>query len=129
MLHRLAELVEAGATLIGQSPVASLGLKDDSHAFSDLVARLWKGGEGAQVGKGHVYSGADVERALAAVGVTPDFRCAGNDCDGNLWFVHRHIDDGEIYFVGNRLAQARNVECRIRVHGKLPQIGHADSAR
>jgi hypothetical protein len=128
VLRRLAELVEGGATLIGQAPEASLGLQDNGQKFSELVARLWKGGPGNEVGKGHVFAGTNnIESALAARGITPDFHCGGSDCDGSLWFVHRHIDDGDIYFVDNRLDQARNVDAHFRVHGKRPQIWHADS--
>ncbi|ESQ86672.1 glycoside hydrolase [Asticcacaulis sp. AC460] len=114
-LKRIAELADAGATIVGEAPVASPALSDDPAEFKALVARLWNG---------KVISGRAVEPALASIGVTPDF-----EADGQILFVHRKTEDGDLYFVNNRATAPVKTEARFRVTGKTPQIWRADTGQ
>jgi len=88
------------------------------------VAQLWPGGAEAQVGRGRVIAGTDVESALARIGVGPDLHHAG---DAELLWVHRQLPDGHLYFVTNRRNRAERVEVRFRVSGRVPELWHADT--
>ncbi|MCE7798040.1 glycoside hydrolase [Sphingobium sufflavum] len=121
-LHRIAALVEDGATLIGTKPERSPGLRDDPAAFRALADRLWSG---APVGKGRVIAGTDVEAALATIGLGPDFHITGGAADSDYRFVHRKLADGDIYFVTNRHNRAEKVEARFRVTGRQPELWRA----
>lgn len=121
-LRRIAALVEAGATVIGTAPDRTPALQDDPAAFKALVQRLWGGGP---VGKGRVIANRDVEAALASAGVAPDFRITQGARDQDYRFVHRTLQDGELYFVNNRTAKAGRIEARFRVIGKQPEIWRA----
>jgi hypothetical protein len=80
------------------------------------------------VGKGRVIDAEDVEAALAAIGVAPDFRTnAGRD--SQILFLHRRLADGDAYFVNNRRPRTENVEARFRVTGKEPEIWRADRGK
>ena len=49
--------------------------------------------------------------------VLPDF-----ESDGDVRCTHRHDQDAEIYFVGNRTAAAVSAACRFRVTGRQPEF-------
>lgn len=121
-LRRIAALVEAGATVIGEAPERAPGLQDDPAAFKALAERLWSG---VPLGQGRVIAGRDPEAALAGLGLAPDFRIASGAADGDFRFVHRKLADGDLYFVTNRTDKAARIEARFRVTGKQPEIWRA----
>jgi hypothetical protein len=127
VLQKIAEFAEAGATIVGDAPQASPGLNDDEAAYAALIARLWSGQPVTPVGRGKVIAGKDVEAALAASGVDPDFSYAKPQPDSELLFVHRRIADGDLYFVDNRKDRPESFEARFRVTGKTPELWHADT--
>ncbi|MFT3727917.1 MAG: glycosyl hydrolase [Terricaulis sp.] len=125
VLRKLAALAEAGATIVGDAPQVSPGLHDDAQEFSTLVSRLWAGGAVTRVGAGRVFSGRDVEAALAQISVPPDMS-DGHE-DRALQFVHRRLSDGDLYFVSNRTGEAQRREVRFRSQGKAAQFWRADT--
>jgi hypothetical protein len=129
VLQRIASLAEAGATIVGEAPQASPSLKDDRATFNALVRRLWNGQAVTRIGQGTVIASKDVEAALASLGVDPDFSYTKPQADSELLFLHRHLADGELYFISNRQDRAEHVEARFRVTGKAPEIWRADTGR
>jgi hypothetical protein len=75
-----------------------------------------------KVGKGKVYSGMSANDVLAALGVARDWAYTKPEADTTLMFVHRKLDDGDIYFVDNRQDRAENVDTTFRVEGKAPEL-------
>jgi hypothetical protein len=128
VLRRIAALAEEGATIVGRAPAGSPGLGDDASEYAALVSRLWSGRSTTAVGKGRVIESEDVEAALAAIGVVPDFRTDARR-DGEILFLHRRLADGDAYFVDNRKARTETVEARFRVIGKEPELWRADSGK
>jgi alpha-L-rhamnosidase len=126
-LRRLAALVEAGATVIGGAPEDSPSLEGDAAAYSALATKLWPGGAQASVGKGRVIASADVETALATIGVIPDFGYSGGTEGADIPFLHRKLADGDSYFLVNRNDQSETIEARFRVTGKAPELWHAET--
>ncbi|MGK6320377.1 glycosyl hydrolase [Sphingomonas sp. DT-204] len=127
MLRHLAKLAESGATIVGDAPAGSPALGEDRPEYRALVARLWPGQSVTEVGRGRVIAGRDVEGALQRIGVSPDFSYAKPQPDSELLFVHRRLDDGDVYFVNNRRNRPERVEARFRVTGKAPEIWRADT--
>ena len=125
VLRRVAALAEAGATVVGRAPGGSPALGDDASEYAALVRRLWGGGPTTTVGKGRVIDD-EVETALAAIGVAPDFRTTAAR-DSEILFLHRRLSDGDAYFLNNRKARTEKVEARFRVSGKEPEIWRADT--
>jgi hypothetical protein len=125
-LRRIAALAGQGATIVGQAPVASPGLLDHPGEFAALVKRLWQGGAVTKVGKGQVVNGRDVEAVLQTLGQEPDVEFASS-ADAQLSFVHRRLDDGDLYFVANHGNAAVSTEALFNVRGKAPEFWHADS--
>jgi hypothetical protein len=127
VLRRLAELAEAGATIVGTAPTDSPSLNNDGAEYRALIGKLWSGQPVTTVGKGRVIAGNDVEAALASIGVTPDFTYSSPQRDSEILFLHRRLEDGDIYFVNNRKNRPEQVEARFRVIGKAPEIWRADA--
>jgi hypothetical protein len=129
VLQRIAELVEAGATIVGPAPLSSPSLNDDKTEYSALVQRLWSGKLVTSVGSGKVIAGGSIEDVLVSLGVAPDFSYTTSrpGPDSELLFIHRRVDDGDLYLISNRKDHAEQVEARFRVTGKVPQIWRADT--
>jgi hypothetical protein len=128
VLRRIASLAESGATIVGRAPGGSPALGDDANEYTDIVRRLWGSGTTTSVGKGRVIDSADVETALAATGVAPDFRTNAAR-DSEILFLHRRLADGDAYFVNNRKPRTETVEARFRVTGKEAEIWRADTGK
>ena len=129
VLRRIAQLVEAGAIVVGDAPDGSPSLKDDPAEYAALKARLWSGAPLTPVGQGRVMVRQPVETALDTLRVSPDFTYAKSAPDTELVFVHRKLADGEVYFVDNRRFRPEPLEARFRVTGKAPEIWRADSGK
>jgi hypothetical protein len=127
-LRRLRTLAGEGATIVGPAPVASLGLSGDSRQFDALVKSMWSGGPATRVGKGQVVNGRDVETVLHTLGQEPDFDYAPSN-NAQLLFVHRRLDDGDLYFVTNRANEPVTTQAQFNVHGKAAQFWYADSGQ
>jgi hypothetical protein len=116
-LKRIAAFADAGVIIVGRQPVASPSLMDDPAEFAVLVRRVWS--------LSNVVGPVAIERAMAAAGVAPDFAFGGANADADVRFVHRTLDDGELYFVNNRRDRAERGEARFRVTGKVPELWDA----
>lgn len=127
-LRRIANLVEAGATVVGRAPTDSPSLNTDSTAYKALVSRLWTGQPVTKVGKGQVINGADIEGALDRMNVAPDFEYTGTQTDADVLFIHRKLTDGDLYFLSNRKPRRETITARFRVAGKAPEIWRADTS-
>jgi hypothetical protein len=129
VLRKIAELVRAGAVLVGNRPTDSPSLGDDPSEWKKAADSIWghvasPHGE-RKVGKGRVYAGASANEALASLGVQRDFEYSKPDSTADLMFLHRKLDDGDLYFVDNREDRAENVNATFRVTGKAPELWDA----
>ena len=130
LLARIKELVEAGATVVGQPPVKSPSLSgyptcDDQ--VKRLAQELWADCDGKVVtehhlGQGRVVWGVSPEQILAQAGVQPDF--VGQ---AGLHYIHRSSGDAEIYFVANPEPAEVKAVCSFRVSGKRPELWSPDT--
>jgi hypothetical protein len=116
-LKRIAAMVDAGATLIGNKPQRSPSLNDDADEFSALADGLWA--------NSRVIGSNDIETALAKTGTIPDFSYAKPHPDSEILFVHRKLPDSDIYFLSNRNNRAEKIEARFRITGKQPELWNA----
>jgi len=116
-LKRIAAMVDAGATLIGQKPTGSPSLKDDAQEFAAIADRLWSNQK--------VIASNDVEASMAMAGIGPDFSYQKTQPDTEILFVHRKLADGDVYFLNNRHSRNEKIEARFRVTGKQPELWNA----
>ncbi len=125
VLRKIRGLVEAGAVVVGAKPLGTPSLSDDPAEFRRLADQVW----GAGVGKGRVYASTSLRDALRALQAEPDFEYTRPAADTTLFYVHRRVADGEIYWVNNRNHRVEELEASFRVQGKAPEIWHPETGR
>lgn len=138
LLEKIAELVEKGATIIGNPPVKSPGLVDYPHCdekVKSLAKKIWgtfdppKELVEIKVGKGSVFWGGELSKPdsgsvypdyentieiLAQRKISPDFYPANH----SIRFGHRKTADRDIYFVSNRTGSFQATDCTFRAAGE-----------
>jgi hypothetical protein len=129
VLKKLAQLAEAGATIVGDKPQRTPSLADSAEEFHALADRLWGSGRagGHRFGNGWIISGKSLPDAIAGIGIEPDFSYFRRKNDTIVWYVHRRLEDSDLYFIDNRQARPERIEARFRVSGMAPQFWHADT--
>ncbi|HZL29034.1 MAG TPA: glycosyl hydrolase [Acidobacteriaceae bacterium] len=129
VLHKLRDLVAAGATITGPRPMASPSLLGYPGADAEvqIVARdLWGGMDGVTFnqhafGKGMTYDGLSVDEILNRLKAPPDFASSGSLENPPVW-VHRHTRDADIYFVANQADRPQHIDARFRISGKDVEV-------
>jgi hypothetical protein len=123
VLRKIRDLVNAGAIVVGPKPTDSPSLSDDQAEFKSIADQLWSTG----IGKGKVIGTGTIGAALAGIKASPDFEYTKPQADTALFFVHRKVADGDIYWVDNTNARVEALEATFRVTGKAPELWHADT--
>jgi hypothetical protein len=121
VLRKLRDLVAGGAVIVGDRPTGSPSLADNDDEFQKIAAALWSG----NTGKGQVIPGHEINQALMSLGLARDFDAAS--AAGDVMFVHRHVDEGDLYFLSNRTETPQTLDASFRVAGKRPELWHADT--
>lgn len=129
---RLRTLVEQGMVLLAPRPTRSLAADGNGSdaRFREDVETLWgPAGSSAprEVGKGRVFAKGTIAEVLAATNTAPDVSCNTASPDGQIVWLHRRVDDGEVYFLANRQRRAESVTCTFRVTGKVPSLWDAET--
>ena len=118
-LKKIASLVKEGVPLYGARPTGSEFLIDAPYAkeYQELADQIW-GTEpsGSKVfGKGKVYWGMPLAEAISTHGIKPDVGMkSGNTVRDKVYFAHRKLADGDIYFLNNHSKRAFNDTIRLR---------------
>lgn len=121
VLKKIKEFADAGVIICGEKPNALASREGTEAEFNALVDNIWNSG------RKNVYSGATPETVLAKNGIRPDVDFMGSKA--NLRFVHRRIDNGEIYWIANQTDARQTLNVSFRVSGKKPQIWHAETGK
>jgi hypothetical protein len=135
VLRKLEQMVSAGATIVGQKPGRSNGLKGYARRDEEVRAlgeKLWGLCNGEEVtehryGSGRIVWGRRLRDVLAERGVVPDFSFVGGTGEAEIDFIHRRLEGIDIYFVGNRSEIRRELDCTFRVRGRIPELWRPDS--
>jgi (4-O-methyl)-D-glucuronate---lignin esterase len=117
VLEKIAALAEAGAVVVGARPASSPSLSDDPQEFTKVADRLW--------GSGKVVE-QPIEKALGSLKLAPDFEVVGATSPP-VMVLHRHLDDGEVYFLTNRKGQPFSADVAFRVSGRQAELWDADT--
>lgn len=120
------KLVNAGATVIGPKPNNNPSLAGNNTEYKTIIHDLWGGNETEKtVGKGKIVVGNLSDAVLNKLNIAPDF--SYSDANADLLYVHRRLNDQDIYWVNNRKDQQQKVEANFRVTGKTVEIWHAEN--
>jgi hypothetical protein len=130
VVKRIHDLIAAGATVMGAKPLSTPSLADDPAEFAALRDALWSDNGQMRkpiLGKGRLIEQGTLGQALAALGAEPDFSYANASPGRGIGFVHRRLDDGDLYFISNSNAHTERIEASFRVIGKAAELWHADT--
>lgn len=134
VLKRIASLVREGATVLGGKPQRTPSLVDDEQEFRSLAGAVWGTKDQAEhaYGKGRVVNRSTIDaptlaQALDRLKVSRDFSYVKPEPDTSVWYVHRHLLGGDLYFVNNRADHSEQIDAYFRVKGKAPEVWHADT--
>jgi hypothetical protein len=128
VLRKIRDLVRAGVVVLGGKPTRTPSLADNDGEFRAIVAELWGETPGNRaVGSGKVFSDRSLAKALAAMRILPDVTFA-KPLNTELHFVHRLLEDGDLYFVSSAMPRPQSVQASFRVSGKAPELWRADAA-
>lgn len=114
--RKVRELVNAGATVVGPKPMASPSLQNYPECDKEvqqIAAELWDSGKIISDN-----SSKSVLKVLTDKKIKPDFKAEKS----NVSWIHRRIDNADVYFVANQDSTDRVVECSFRVDGMQPEL-------
>ena len=120
VLRRLAELARSGVILAGGEPETHCDLMGDEAEFEALVRDIWHSG------RENVVPRSGLEKALSDAGVVPDV-LFDNPSGADIRFVHRHLTDGELYWIANINPDSRRLPVSLRVCGRKPLLLDAET--
>jgi hypothetical protein len=130
VLRKVAQLVRAGATVVGPKPIKATGLHDHAardRAVRELADAVWGPCDGRTVfehayGKGRVVWGRTLREILREQGIGPDFSYTGASGDAEIDFIHRRTAGADIYFVSNKRPVWEQFHALFRVRDRVPEL-------
>lgn len=135
--RKVAELVKAGATVVGPKPELSPSLTNYpacDEQVRQIAEQVWGNVDGKGVkehafGQGRVIWGKPLNEVFASLNTPADFTYQSSQKGAKLVHIHRRIGEAEVYFVSNQRYSPAEVECTFRVGGKAPELWHADTGK
>lgn len=127
VLKKISQLVNEGATVLGNPPLRSPSYEnfpDADNEIKQLASSLWGKVNGisvkyAEVGKGKIACGMNMQELFDLLKIDPDFKTEQND---PILYIHRTQKDGDIYFVSNQSEQTITINPEFRIAGKIPEL-------
>lgn len=135
-LRKVRDLVEAGATVLGNPPAETPGLGSYPNADAQLKSIAtslwganWKSINSAQhkVGKGVLLWKRTAAQALLDLQIGADMKVLSSYKQVN--FIHRRTADADIYFVCNAGVDPVQLPIAFRTTGRVPEIWHPDTGK
>ena len=121
VLRKLHDLAANGATITGIMPERSPSEADDTTEFKQLVNDIWNSRNPK------IFKNKETGEVLKAINADPDFSYDKPNATTKLLFVHRHLNDRDIYWVNNREDTTVNLVATFRITGKVPLLWHAET--
>ncbi len=126
-LQKVDILVRAGAVMLGAKPARTASLTGGPEAetrFHALADGLWGAPEvkrgHRRVDAGQIFWGMTGREVLKRMGVVED--CAWEGPEEAFGYIHRQMDDGDIYFISSRSEEPACSQFTFRVRGKQPEV-------
>jgi hypothetical protein len=133
VLRHLEQLLRQGATIIGERPERTYGLRGfpaEEQDLRKLATRIWgepsSGGNYERMhGRGRVVVGKAEREVLVGQGLGPDFDVLPVEARAQIDFIHRRTVREDIYFLRNAGSNDVHFEATFRVRGMQPELWDA----
>jgi hypothetical protein len=116
ILKKIQSLVAAGATVVGHKPTNSLGLQSISASnraeFDHIVNDLWNG---------KISEAGQLNQVINELSIAKDFSYSAKSGDSTIVWIHRKIQDADVYFISNQRRTTEEIVCHFRITGKLAE--------
>ena len=130
VLHKIRDLVNAGAIVLGEKPIGTPSLSDDPSEFKAIVDQLWMNEKGENtVGKGKIFGGKNISEVLGVLHIVPDFTYTKPQDKTNILFVHRQYGSVDFYWVNNRNPGVEELEASFRIKDHETEIWHPETGQ
>jgi len=142
VLKKIKELVKAGAIVYGDRPEQSPSLKNFLNCdieINNIANEVWGKDSSAGehiFGKGKVVWASSLEKTLVTAGIMPDFEFSDGVSNvpeqfsaTGIEYIHRVIENADVYFVSNQRQESQNIETIFRVNHKVPELWYPDTGK
>jgi hypothetical protein len=120
LLTKIGELAKMGALVIGSRAIKSPSLQQYPQCdkqITQLAGELWDS---------NLIKNRSVIDILKGDNFTPDFSSETGIAE-KLNYIHRIVDDTDIYFVANSQKESCEEMCHFRVSGKQPELWNPET--
>jgi len=130
-IRHLYRLLNDGAVIAGNAPVLPAGLIDLTDSlgqYENLIDKIWgdlEANEVRNIGKGKILNSTNQEWIIKQLGMTPDLEFAPNVSKDSLRYIHKRINDTDLYFISNLTSQKQAVSVKARIMSKKPELWDA----
>jgi len=128
-LRKVGELIERGATVLGNKPrrlVSLVGGKPAQQEFQVLCDRIWGYKESIRgekdYGHGLVVWGYTARELLLSKGLVEDFNPSGEVRHDNVAYIHYTVGETHFYFLSNQTTQRLKFTAQFRVNDMQPEL-------
>ena len=132
VLKKTEELLQQGATVLGDKPIGMVSLVGGAEAqqqFQEQADKIWgetpSGKDEKPYGNGTVAWGMTARDYILSKGIPADFDILENDSKTDFDYIHYTIGESDVYFVTNQTTERQKVNARFRVAGKQPELWDA----
>ncbi len=126
VLRKIRQLIEDGATVLGQRPLHTPGLTNWPKAdeeLKEIADSMWDEARTEakieSIGEGLLVRGLAVNEVMDILNLSEDFEVP--DLEG-VEFIHRAIGGADFYFVSNQATEGKKGVGLFRAHGRIPEL-------
>ena len=142
VLNKIKNIVSSGGNVVGGKPLYLPGLSfnDQEKEFNSIANVLWKDVDNhlnvCEYGKGKIYNKTDLELVFSDINLLPDFSYRFLNSDDTedqtdlyegLEYIHRRIEDTDIYLISNQDSISRDLKIFFRIENMLPELWNPDN--
>ncbi len=128
LLGKLQQMVRDGLTIQGPVPEKSPSLQnypDADNEVKTIAQEMWQEHQlpftdKISYGKGCIYKYASIEQIMHDKGLVADFQAEDDNLP--LLFIHRKLNDGDLFFVSNQSDTIVSFRGAFRIKGKQPEL-------
>ncbi|MFZ9660488.1 MAG: glycosyl hydrolase, partial [Chitinophagaceae bacterium] len=121
VLKKISQLVKDGAIIAGVQVISSPSLADDKNQYNLLVEQIWNRSNK------NVMTGIILEDVMAKIKLKKDFSYDDQGGKLKLFFVHRKLNDRDVYWVNNRTTNSLTTQVKFHITGLKPVIWHPEN--
>ena len=118
VLKKVKSLAETGAIILGPKPKQSPSLSDlgaGDETVRQLAGELWNGENP------RIFNGITFEQLFHRINLPPDFAWQANSSDAEILYIHRRLDNADIYFISNQKNRTEEITATFRVGSRIPE--------